>query len=354
MARLIRVIQSLPTDRMNALGHSLGVAETGNTAGELARKIYHVLSDKAGIERALTHMAAKDRLVLMMIATSPNGRSTMSRLRAEAPFSTDDLSEIVARLSNSALLQVSSPAEQSVLEMETPAEIRSLLRTGESRPQGRVAERPKRRPVSRTSKPLTGYRDRGFESPKTLERAKISGDPVSEMTDWANQNRPYQTSDGTKKRRPTHVKLAEVLGLCAVGGPFGRLIAQWLTLSDDDRRMITLRAWLHDNGLAFAGGSSEEIPARRLVRMASVAMLSQGIRLSASGRPQQIEEGLKLMGLDRIGPIPRYRWRVMVQSVLADLEVLGIVKPDDGGFYVAKSASMQRICANALEIRPGD
>lgn len=350
MARLIRVIQSLPADRMSSLGHALGVAETGITAGELTRRIYHVLSDRAGIEQVLTGMSTKDRLVLMMIASSPQGRSTISRLEAEAPFSAEELSEIVDRLGDHALIQVSSAAEQPTIEMETPVEIRTLLRTGANRPHGRVAGGPKRRSVGRMFPSPAGEREHVHARTRPPDRAKRSGDPVSEMTEWASQTRAGHPVGTTRKRRPAQVKLGQVLGLWENGGPSARRIAQWLALSDDERTTIALRAWLHENELTFSGAPANDIPARRLVRMAFVALLSRGVRLSVSTRPQQIEEGLRMLGLDRTVTIPRYRPRMIVQSVLDDLELLGITVPAGDGSYVVESPSMQLVCADAVEI----
>ena len=352
MARLIRVIQSLPADRISALGQSLGVAEAGITAGELARRIYHLLSDRAGIEQVLTQMSTKDRLVLMMIASSPQGRSTMSRLEAEAPFPTEELSEIVERLVNHALIQARSPADRPTLEMETPVEIRTLLRTGANRPRGRVAGGPRRRSVGRVSPPPAGTRDHVHERTRPLVRAKRSADPVSEMTDWAGQIQAGHSVGKARKRRPSQINLAEVLGLWVDGSPSQRRIEQWMALTDQERATITLRAWLHENDLTFAGGPSKDIPARRLVRMAFVAMLSRGMKASLSIRPQQIEQGLTVLGLDQTVPIPRYRWRVMVQSTLDDLEMIGITMPAGDGSYGVKSPSMQLVCANAVEIAP--
>lgn len=352
MTRLIRVIQSLPAERIDALGQSLGVAEAGITAGELSRRIYHLLSDRAGIERVLNDMSTKDRLVLMMIASSPQGRSNMSRLEAEAPFPSDELSEIVERLVNHALIQASSPADQTSVEIETPVEIRALLRTGANRPQGRVAGGPKRRPVGRMFPSTEGARAQAPESTGPVERPARSGDPVSELTDWARQTGVDNAGGPTRKRRPTQTRLAEVLGLWADGSPSQRRTDQWLALTDDERATITLRAWLHENKLTFAGDPGKDVPARRLVRMAFVAMLSRGLRIAASIRPQQVGERLRLLGFEGTVPLPRYRWTMIVRSTLDDLEVLGMTAPARDGSYVARSPSVRLLCANAIEMSP--
>ena len=352
LARLIRVIQSLPADRMSSLGYSLGVAEAGITAGELTRRIYHVLSDRAGIERVLTEMSSKERLVLMMIASGPQGRSNMSRLEAETPFPGEELSKIVERLVDSALVQVSSPADQAPVEIDTPVEIRGLLRTGANRPHGRVAAGPRRHKISRMFPPTEGPRHHAPEGTVVAERAKRSGDPVSEITNWARQTRAGHAGGATRKRGPTQTRLAEVLGLWTDGNSSARRIEQWLALSNEFRTTITLRAWLHENELTFAGGLSKEAPTRRLVRIAFVGMLSRGLRVAASIRPQQAEEGLRIQGLERALPLPRYRWRMIVRSALEDLDLLGIVVAAGDGSYVVKSPSMRLVCANALEISP--
>lgn len=349
MARLIRVIQGLPTDRISALGVSLSVAETGITRGELARRIYHVLSDRRGFERALTAMATKDRLVLMMIASSPQGRSTVSRLGAEAPFSSYELSGIVARLGDLALLQVTSH-EQGTWKIEMPVEIRSLLQPGARHARGRIDDDSRRRSANRRSTDFGVFCDRTGEEVKSAGRFKRPRDPVSDITAWANRNRLGQSSGGNDQRKPKDIRLAETLGLWDNVGPSKRLVEQWLALANEDRRAIALRAWLHDNQIVFSGRPGIDIPARRLVRMALVAKVAKGMGLEISAKPLQIEEGLKMTGLDWPVSLPGAGLRSMVKSIVEDLYSLGLMKSGDGGLHIAASMAAGRICASALEV----
>ncbi len=348
LARLIRVIQSLPADKLESLAHGLGIVASHRSSGELAGEIYDQLTSQSGLQRALNRLSANERLALMTIVSSHNGHCAWRQLADDLPFSAGELSKIVNRLKLTAMLQVKSHHVADLMELEVPTEIRLRLqsvsaptisrRTANQSPSAGGTPAPARR-VNRLGRLL-------FQA-----RRRTPSDPASEITAWATHALSRSHSAAAPPRRASLVRLAQTLGLWENEKPLATRLEQWLALDDDSRKAIILRAWLHDPVLQFGGASNSDTSSRLAVRRALLATVAQGKDIAVDRPLPMLQAGLELAGIDRqaLAQLPAREVSLALDTALRDLDTLKVIEiASDEGCRLRNEAA-RHIAQEALK-----